>query len=179
MRAAIYFADGYEEIEALAVVDVLRRGEVEVVMTGVTGSSVKSARGIEIKMDTVIGELDHQNVDMIILPGGIPGVYNLEKDNDVVRYVKTFKEQGKWIAAICAAPGMLGRLDLLINEKATCYPGNEKYLEGCEYVDQSTVVSGKLITSKGVGTALEFALMLLEVAKGKEVSDCVKKAMLL
>ncbi|WP_070001066.1 DJ-1 family glyoxalase III [Cellulosilyticum sp. I15G10I2] len=178
MKIAVYFAEGYEELEALSVVDVLRRGEVEVIMVGVTGTQVKSARNISIQMDCVIDELNHDAIDMIVLPGGVPGIYNLEKNELVLENIKSFKSQGKWLAAICAAPSILGKCELLIGEKATCYPGNEKYLKQCEYINEGTVVSHKIITSKGVGTALEFAFTILKVLKGKGVADTVKEAML-
>ena len=178
MKAAVYFAEGYEELEALSVVDILRRGNIEVKMVGVTGKHVKSARAISIEMDVLIEDLNHDEIDMLILPGGIPGVYNLEKSELVLKNITDFKNQGKWLAAICAAPSILGKLGLLAGEKATCYPGNEKYLSECEYVDQETVISHKMITSKGVGTAIKFALLLLETLKDKETSDQVKEAIL-
>lgn len=179
MKVAVYFAEGYEEVEALSVVDVLRRGKIEVIMTGVEEKIVASARGIKICMDAVIDELDHDTVDMIVLPGGMPGVTHLEKSEKVIKNIKTFKEQGKWLAAICAAPSILGKNDLLIGERATCYPGHEKSLNQCEHCNEATVISGKIVTSKAAGTALHFALILLEVLKGKEAAEEVKKAMVI
>ncbi|MDF2613229.1 MAG: hypothetical protein K0S71_1015 [Clostridia bacterium] len=178
MKIAVYFAEGYEEIEALSVVDVLRRAEIEVVMTGISGISVKSARGITIGMDTTIEDLNHEDIDMIVLPGGMPGVSNLEKSELVMQNIKEFKIRGKWLAAICAAPSILGKLGLLKGEKATCYPGCEKYLDQCSYVDERTVISNKVITGKGAGTALEFAFTLLEIISGKPTADKIKKAMI-
>lgn len=177
MKIAVYFAEGYEEIEALSVVDVLRRADIEVVMVGVSGKSVTSARGITICMDTTIDVLDHETVDMIVLPGGMPGVSNLENNGLVVQNIKEFKKKDKWLAAICAAPSILGKAGLLIGEKATCYPGYEKYLEQCQYTDEKTVISHKIITSKAAGTALEFAFVLVEVISGKLIADKIKKAM--
>jgi len=177
MKIAVYFAEGYEEIEALSVVDVLRRAAIEVVMVGIGGIRITSARGITICMDTTIDDLNHEEIDMIVLPGGMPGVSNLENNSLVVQNIKAFKKQGKWLAAICAAPSILGKAGLLIGEKATCYPGYEKYLEQCEYSDEKTVISHKIITSKSAGTALEFAFVVLEVISGKLTADNIKKAM--
>ncbi len=177
MKVAVYFATGYEEVEALAVVDVLRRGGVEVIMVGVTGKSVVSGRNISINMDQTIEEVDHSQIDMMILPGGIPGVDNLKANEIVVKNLKAFKEEGKWLAAICAGPTILGELGLLEGEKATCYPGCEDKLLGAEVVDEGAVVSGKVITGKGVGTALEFGLTILSVVKGEELANKMAKAM--
>ncbi|MDF2594965.1 MAG: hypothetical protein K0R69_1306 [Clostridia bacterium] len=177
MKVAVYFAEGYEELEALSVVDVLRRANIEVIMTGINGESVTSARRISVKMDTTIEVLEHEDIDMIVLPGGVPGIENLEASSLVLENIKRFKEQGKWLAAICAAPSILGKQGLLVDEKATCYPGYEKYLEQCEYRDETTVVSHKIITSKGAGTSLAFAFKILECIQGKEAADKIKNSM--
>lgn len=179
MKVAVYFATGYEEIEALSVVDVLRRAKVEVLMVGVDGKSVTSTRQITINMDTTIEELDHTEIDMIVLPGGMPGTRNLGASEMVVKNIKAFKEQGKWLAAICAAPSVLGENGLLENEKATCYPGFEEALIGCEYTADRTVISNKIITGKGAGAALEFSLLLLTIIKGEEVANQIKESMLI
>ncbi|MBU3805165.1 MAG: DJ-1/PfpI family protein [Candidatus Cellulosilyticum pullistercoris] len=178
MKVAVYFATGYEEIEALAVVDVLRRGNIEVSMVGVNSKTVVSARGISINMDTTLDELNHDEIDMMVLPGGVPGVINLESSEKLMSELKSFKEKGKWLAAICAAPSILGNQGLLVGEKATCYPNYESKLIGCEHVDERVVVSGKIVTGKGAGTAIDFALKILEVLESKEVADKVRKSMI-
>lgn len=178
MKVAVYFATGYEEIEALAVVDVLRRGNVEVSMVGVSGKTVVSARGISINMDTTLDEMNHDEIDMMVLPGGVPGIINLEANEKLMSELKSFKEKGKWLAAICAAPSILGNQGLLVGEKATCYPNYESKLMGCEHVDEKVVVSGKIVTGKGAGVAIDFALKILEVLVSKEVSDQVRKSMI-
>lgn len=178
MKVAVYFATGYEEVEALAVVDVLRRGGVDVSMVGVTGKSVASARQISINMDQTIEEVDHSQIDMMVLPGGLPGVDNLKANETVVQNLKAFKKEGKWLAAICAAPSILGELGLLEGEKATCYPGFEDKLLGAQVVNERTVISGKVITGKGAGTALEFGLAILSVIKEKELAHKVAKGMI-
>ena len=179
MKVAVYFGTGYEEIEALSVVDVLRRGKVEVLMVGVNGKTVVSGRGISINMDAVIEEVDHSLIDMMVLPGGIPGVNHLEASTLLIEQLKKFKKQNKWIAAICAAPSVLGKAGLLEGEKGTCYPGYEETLIGCKYINQGVVQSGKMITGKGAGYSLAFALELLKVLKGEEIARQVQEAMLI
>jgi 4-methyl-5(b-hydroxyethyl)-thiazole monophosphate biosynthesis len=178
MKVVVFFATGYEEIEALAVVDVLRRAEVEVIMAGVEGKIVKSARDIGIEMDALVSEVDMTQVDMIVLPGGGKGVENLEKSEEVKMIIKDFKTQGKYIGAICAAPSLLGKMGILKGHRATCYPGFEKYLEEA-YVNEEIVQSEKIITGVGAGVSLQFGLKLLEVLKGQEISEKIKKAMLI
>lgn len=178
MKVAVYFATGYEEVEALAVVDVLRRGQVEVVMVGIDGMAVVSGRGISINMDTTIDKVNHDEIDMIVLPGGIPGVDHLIKNEIVVKELKAFKEQGKWIAAICAAPSILGKLGLLQGEKATCYPGYESELIGCQHTGERVEVSHHIVTGKGAGAALDFGYKILEVLKDKDLANQIRKAMI-
>ena len=178
MKVAVYFATGYEEVEALSVVDVLRRGDIEVVMVGVDGKTVVSSHQVSINMDVQIDEVNHEEIDMMVLPGGVPGVYNLAKNETLVKQLKAFKEQGKWLAAICAAPSVLGNLGLLQGEKATCYPGFEDKLLGCEHLEDRVVVSNHIVTGKGAGAALEFGYKILEVLKDKEISDKIRKAMI-
>lgn len=178
MKVAVYFATGYEEIEALSVVDVLRRAGVDVKMVGVTGRTVLSGRQISLNMDAIIEEINPNEVDMIVLPGGVPGVDHLMENDLLVHQLKSFKEQDKYIAAICAAPSILGKLGLLKGEKATCYPGYEEFLEGCQVVDERVVVSNHIITGKGAGASLEFALAILEVIEGKEAAQKIAQGML-
>ena len=178
MKVAVYFATGYEEIEALAVVDVLRRGGIEVIMVGVDGKTVVSSHKVSINMDAAIDEINHDEIDMMVLPGGLPGVHNLAANETLVKALKAFKEQGKWLAAICAAPSILGDLGLLEGEKATCYPGYEDKLLGCEHLENKVVVSNHVITGKGAGASLEFGYKILEVLKGTEIVDQLKKGMI-
>ena len=179
MKVVVFFAKGYEEIEALSVVDVLRRGGVEVVMAGVDGDCIKSGRGIEIKMDQRVETIDYNTVDMLVVPGGVPGVDNLYASKFVVEQLKAFKQANKWIGAICAAPGVLGKLGLLEGESATCYPGVEEELKGATVVNERVVVSHKVVTGIGAGASLEFALCLLELLMGSEKKEQVKRGMLI
>lgn len=179
MKVAVYFGTGYEEIEALSVVDILRRGKVEVTMVGVNGKTVVSSRGISINMDKTIDEVDHTKVDMIVLPGGVPGINHLEENSILIEQLRCFKEQNKWIAAICAAPSILGKHGLLKGETATCYPGYENELIGCQYSEEGVVLSNHVITGKGAGYSISFAFKLLEIIKGEIVAGEVKKGMLI
>ncbi|MBE6023935.1 MAG: DJ-1/PfpI family protein [Cellulosilyticum sp.] len=178
MKIAVYFATGYEEVEALSVVDILRRGNVEVIMVGVDGKTVVSARQVSINMDVTIDEVNHDEIDMMVLPGGLPGVDNLMKNETLVQQLKNFKAQDKWLAAICAGPSVLGKLGLLEGEKATCYPGFEDKLLGCEYTGERVELSHHIITGIGAGAALDFGYKILEVFQGKELAEKIRKAMI-
>ena len=179
MKVAVCFGTGYEEIEALAVVDVLRRGKVDVVMVGVTGSEVTSSRNITVKMDKVIKEVDFDQIDMIVLPGGVPGVKSLEENELLKQQLVKFKNENKWIGAICAAPSILGHLNLLENEEATCYPGYESELNCKKQGEIGVVTSGKIVTASGAGYSINFGLELLKIIKGEEVANKVKNGMLI
>lgn len=178
MKVAVYFATGYEEIEALSVVDVLRRGGVEAIMVGVDGKTVVSAHKVSINMDMTLDEVNHDEIDMMVLPGGGLGTKNLAANNIIAHHLKEFKAQGKWIGAICAAPSVLGGLGLLQGEKATCYPGFEEQLLECTHVNDRVVVSGHIITGIGPAASLEFGYKILELLKGKEAADKVSEGML-
>lgn len=178
MKAAIYFAEGYEEVEALSVVDVLRRGGVEVIMVGVSEKQVIGAHQIKIEMDRLMDQVALDDIEMMILPGGGLGVENLKKNEALIEALKDFKAQGKWLAAICAGPSVLGQAGLLQGEEAICYPGFEAQLLGATISEARVAVSGKIVTAIGAGAALDFGFKLLEVLKGKETADKVRRAML-
>lgn len=179
MKIIVFFGEGFEEVEALATVDVLRRGGLEVLMAGVNQREVKSARGICIKMDCLANEVNYEEVSMIVLPGGLGGVNELEKSDLVKEVLKEFHTQKKWIGAICAAPSLLGKYGLLKGVEATCYPGMEKSLLEAKYVNQAVVKSGHFITGKGVGVSLEFGLALLSCFKDNKTVNDLKKAMII
>lgn len=179
MKAVICFATGFEEVEALSVVDVLRRGQVDIQMVGIENHKVTGAHQITIEMDTILEAIDPQQVDMIILPGGGMGTQNLKACKRLTEILKEAKENKKWLAAICAAPSVLGQIGLLKGEKAVCYPGFEQELLQAEVGQEKVVVSHQIVTATGAGTALEFALKLLEIIKGKEVAETVRRNMLI
>lgn len=178
MKVVVFFAKGYEEIEALTVVDVLRRGKIEVMMAGIEEKVVASARNIKVQMDVLAEELDYTQVDMLVIPGGLGGVERLIQSEFVGDKIKEMVKADKYIAAICAGPSVLGKLGILKGQKATCYPGFENELAGAILTEERVVKSNKFITGVGAGASLEFAFILLEILKGKEITEDIKKAMI-
>lgn len=171
-------AHGFEEIEALAVVDVLRRAEIEVVLAGLQAGPVESARKVSIVPDTTVETLTADSFDMIILPGGQPGTDSLNADHRIHALLRDFASKDKLIGAICAAPVVLASSGLLAGKRATCYPGYRDRLGGAIYEDSPVVCDGTLITSQGVGTAISFALEIVSQLAGKQTADTVAAAML-
>ncbi|HHU18123.1 MAG TPA: DJ-1/PfpI family protein [Clostridiales bacterium] len=175
----VHLAEGFEEIEALTVVDVLRRADIQVKMVSVTGNKmVKGAHDVIVESDLLFEDADYENCVMIVLPGGLPGTTNLAKHEGLVRNIQAFAAKEKWLAAICAAPGVLGKLSLLEGKNATIYPGLEEQMIGAKHSEDRVVQDGKFITSRGPGTATDFALKLVEVLKSRHASDEVRAAML-
>lgn len=167
-----YLANGFEEIEALATVDILRRANIEVRTVGIGEDIIHGAHHMlvlpDIRENDVI--LD-DNVDAIILPGGMPGTLNLQKSKDVQKAIDFATENDKYICAICAAPLILGHRGNLEGRKATCYPGFEKDLIGADVTGKSVEDDGKFITGKGAGVAIDFALRIVEKLVSKEEAD--------
>ena len=146
----VLLAEGFEEVEALTPVDLLRRAGVETRLVGVTGATVCGARGINVVTDLSMDEVDLVKADMLVLPGGMPGTTNLYADKRVTDAVRTMADAGKYVAAICAAPSIiLGGMGLLEGKKATCYPGMEDKLLGANWQEQPVVVDGNFVTSRG------------------------------
>lgn len=171
-RLAVFFAEGYEEIEALTVVDVCRRGKMTVDMVSVSGeASVTGAHGISVVMDKKLKELDFSGYDMLILPGGMPGTRNLEASETLMAQLDAFYETGRYIGAICAAPSILGHRGMLRGKRACCYPSFENQLEGAEVTEEPVEVSDNIVTSRGMGTAMKFALTVLEIFCGREQAE--------
>lgn len=171
-RLAVFFAEGYEEIEALTVVDICRRGKMTVDMVSVSGErEVRGAHGITVSMDRKLEELDFSEYDMLLLPGGMPGTRNLEADGALMAQLDAFYETGRYIGAICAAPSILGHRGMLRGRKACCYPSFEEQLEGAEVTRNPVEVSGNIVTSRGMGTAMELALTILEIFCGREQAE--------
>ena len=173
----ILLAEGFEEIEALTQTDVLLRAGVEVKNVGVTGEFVTGSHGITVKSDISIDEAAKVVPEGIILPGGIPGTPNIAKSEKAVELIKAVNAKGGLVAAICAAPSVLGELGLLKGKKAICYPGFEDKLEGAEVTVEKVVVDGNIVTSRGAGTAMDLALALVTYITG-ESSDKLSKAMI-
>jgi len=177
-KALIFLTTGFEEIEALATVDILRRGGVEVKTVSLTDNKiVEGSHGVPVVADLMFKEAGYVSTDILILPGGTPKINDHE---DLKREVKSFYEKGKTVVAICAAPMVLGGLGILKGKRATCYPGFEKYLEGATLeTDKAVVVDGNIITGRGPGLTFDFALQVLETLEGKDKRDEVAKQLLL
>lgn len=176
-NAVLFLATGFEEIEAISIVDTLRRAGVEVTIAGLQAGAIEGAHGIKVVPDTTIGEIEIEKFDSVILPGGNPGYVNLGKDQRVLDAVKTAFEVGKIVAAICAAPSVLAKVGILKGKRATIYPGMETALTGAKHINERVVMDGKLVTSQGPGTALEFAITLVELLVGKPKAQEVKSAL--
>lgn len=176
-KVCIFFADGYEEIEALTVVDILRRASVDVDMVSVTGEKkVTGSHSISVEMDKLFNEVDFESADMLVLPGGMPGTKNLEAFEPLMNKIDDFYNKGKYIAAICAAPSIFGHKGILKGKKACSYPTFESHLEEAEVTRESAVVDGKVITSRGMGTAIPFALTILKELKGEDAAESMKES---
>jgi len=169
---AVHLAEGFEEIEAVSIIDVLRRAEFDVKIVSVTGNQVVTgSHQIKITADVLFENVDYSQIDMIVLPGGMPGAANLNKHDGLKDQILDFNKNGKPLGAICAAPLVLGQLGLLKNKNATCFPGNEKYLKGANVTGADTETAGNIITGKGAGVAIKFALKIVEELKGKKAAD--------
>ena len=185
-KIAVFFADGFEEIEALTVVDICRRAEIETDVVRVPakdaencgcGHRVTGSHGIALRADSLLEEVDFDALDMIVLPGGMPGTKNLESCEALTEQIRRFDKAERRIAAICAAPGILGRMGLLAGRKAVSHPSAEEALSGAEIPQgEEVVVSGHIITSRGMGTAMAFALKIVELLEGKEKADAIAQA---
>lgn len=171
-RIAVFFAEGFEEIEALTVVDICRRAGIEVQMVSVNGERVVSgSHQITVQMDLDFDAADFKMLDMIVLPGGMPGTKHLEAHEGLMHQVDAFYQAGKYVAAICAAPSILGHRGILEGRKAGCYPGWEEHLKGAQVSMDSVSVDGNVITGRGMGCAIDFALAIVEKLQGREQAD--------
>ena len=178
-KVLLFLADGFEEIEALATVDVLRRAGVQVTTVSINPTEmVTGAHGILVMADVLFADCTPAEADMLVLPGGMPGAANLEAHEGLRAAISAHAEAGKWLASICAAPMVYGHMGLLNGKKATCYPGYEGELAGATYTATPVEKDGNIITGKGPAVVLPFAYALAEVLVGEEVVAQVKNGML-
>lgn len=176
---AVHLADGFEEIEAVNIIDVLRRAELNVTVISVTGNlEVKGSHGIRIITDQLFDDVNYEFIDMIILPGGMPGSANLNEHLGLREQILNFNENKKLLGAICAAPMVFGNLGILKNKKATCYPGFENQLHGAIVTNENIELSDNIITGKGAGVAIDFALKITEILKGKTIAEKLAEKMI-
>lgn len=174
----VHLADGFEEVEAMTIVDLLRRADLETRTVSMNGKKmVSGTHGVAMEADILFEETDYETCEMIVLPGGMPGAANLGNHEGLVKHIRCFAENNKYIAAICAAPMVFAAQGVLEGKKAVIYPGMEEHLTKGKALPQkeNVVVDGKIITSKGPATAMPFALKLIELLKGtataQEVAD--------
>ena len=172
---AVLLADGFEEIEALTPVDVLRRAGLDVKTVAVGSKIAVGSHGIAAVCDLSADEVNVGEVSAVIFPGGMPGSLNLDASPFSDKIIEAVSKNGGIIAAICAAPLVLGRRGILEGKRATCYPGFEKELRGATYTGAPVEVDGSIVTSRGMGTALEFALTLTELIAGKEKAVAISE----
>ncbi len=169
-------AQGCEELEAVTIIDLLVRAGIEVVTAGLEAGPVTASRGVVLVPQTTLDEALKREYDMVVLPGGMPGASNLDKDARIHQLLRTMAESGRFTAAICAAPRVLANAGLLSGKQATSYPGHldKMDLPDVEYRQEAVVQDGKVITSRGPGTAMDFALTLIEQLVGRAKRDEVE-----
>lgn len=177
-KIALLLAEGFEEVEAVTPADFLDRAGIKVIITGVSGKTIKGAHGITITADYTLAELP-KDIDGVIIPGGMPGSANVASSDPAISLIKNVNREGKLIAAICAAPALvLEKAGVIAGKKATCYPGYEKKFTRTTFSNERVVVDGNVVTSRAPGTAAEFALTLVEILAGKEAAEKIFNATL-
>ncbi|MBR1832113.1 MAG: DJ-1/PfpI family protein [Ruminiclostridium sp.] len=174
----VFLANGFEETEAVAPIDILRRNGQNVITVGIGEEVITSSHDITVVPDVTEADMSLMtDIDMIVLPGGMPGTLNLEKSRTVQDTIDYCAANGKFIGAICAAPSILGKKGLLKGKKATCFPGFEEFLEGADFTGEPVEKDGNIITARGAGVAVEFGLKLVEALSGKPASDKIRESM--
>ena len=176
MKILVPLAEGFEEIEAVTIIDILRRAEIETVTAALKTKTVTGSHNIPVTADTIL--TGNEDIDAIVLPGGIPGSINLKNDERIIGLLKKISSNGGITAAICAAPIVLGEAGLLKGKKYTCYPGHEDEISDGTYLREPVVTDGTIVTSMGAACAPLFALKLVELVRGKSVSDQLKEKMM-
>jgi 4-methyl-5(b-hydroxyethyl)-thiazole monophosphate biosynthesis len=178
-KIAVHLANGFEEIEAISIIDVLRRADLDVVVVSVTGKlEVNGAHQISVLADKLFENVDYSDIYIIVLPGGMPGSSNLDAHEGLKTQIMTFANEKKQLAAICAAPLVFGNLGLLDGKKAVCYPGFERYLKGAEIQNTAVVDFENIVTGKGPGVAIQFALKIVEKVVSAERAATLGKQMI-
>lgn len=173
----VFLAEGFEECEALIPVDILRRANIEVKTVGIGNCTIVGSHGISVNCDTINKDLPTDNLQGIILPGGMPGTVNLEKDETVQHIIDFCAQNNLLICAICAAPSILGHKNLLNGKNATCFPGFETELLGAKISKNSVVKDGNIITAYGAGASFDFGFEILTALKNNEISENLRKQM--
>ena len=173
----IILGKGFEEIEAIAPCDILRRGGVEVKCAGIGGLEITGGNGITVKADCTVEEMDLEAMELIMLPGGLGGVASIRGSETAMHAIRYAYENGKFVTAICAAPMILAQLGITDGKNATVYPGNEPNMGSANMVDANAVADGKVLTGRAPGAALDFGYLLLETLKGAETAAKIRSGM--
>ncbi len=175
----VFLATGFEDIEALAPLDIMRRAGLDVATVSITGEDlVASSHGVAVRADRLLSDVDWEAADMLVLPGGLPGSTNLDACTKLTESILRHHAEGKALAAICAAPMVFGHLGILKGRRATCYPGVEAELEGAEYTGGIVEKDGNIITGKGPGASFEFGYAIVEHFLGEGASEGLRKGMI-
>ncbi len=175
-RIAMFFSEGYEEVEAIAVVDICRRCRLDIDMVSITEEKfVKSSHNILVGMDKTFSQVDFDEYDMLVLPGGLKGTQGLEAFEPLMEQIDRFNAEGKYIGAICAAPSIFGHRGILNGRRACCYPGFEPELTGAIVSEENVEVDGHVVTSRGMGTATDFGLAIGAIFCGQDKAEEIKK----
>lgn len=177
MNVLVPLAEGFEEIEAVTIIDVLRRADIKVTSAYLQENPVTGSHDIIVIADTGIESVKHNKFDAVVLPGGMPGSENLKKNGTLLQIIKTVSSNGGLVAAICAAPIVLGHAGLLKGKKATCFPGFENELIGADFISKPVVVDGDIITGSAAGSAMQFSLEIVKRLKGEEIKNSLKELM--
>ncbi|MAF85589.1 MAG: DJ-1 family protein [Dehalococcoidales bacterium] len=178
MKILVPLAEGFEEIEFSTIVDILRRAGMEVTVAGLTEGAISGAHSVRVTPDTLIDEMSADDFDVIVLPGGNPGYTNLGNSEKVLKLVRDMHNRNKYVTAICAAPSVLAKAGVIQGKRATIFPGMEDTLTGAQHSKDRVVIDGRIITSQGPGTAMEFAIKLAEVLAGKNRAEEVAQGVL-
>ena len=174
----LFMADGTEEVEAIATLDVMRRAGIETVTAGVGSSEITGSHSVKIKCDISADEIRlNSSLEGIVLPGGMPGTINLENDSSVQKAIAYCSENGLYLCAICAAPSILGHAGILENKNAVCFPGFEKDLYGAQIPDTFVCRDGNIITGRGMGCAVKFGLEIVKAVKGEKAAEKLKSSL--
>ena len=173
LKVLVPLATGFEEIEAVTIVDIVRRAGIEVVTAGLEGLEVEGSHGMTIRADTLLNDIDPDEYDLIALPGGAGGAQIMASSERLLTIIRKLHGRGRGIAAICAAPRVLQTAGVVTDRRITAHPGQQEHLTGLNLTDARTEVDGKVITGKSAGTAMEFAFQIVEQLAGREVVEAV------
>lgn len=178
-KVYVFLAEGFEEIEALTVVDLLRRARIDVKTVSISEAKmVEGGHKINVEADLIFEQADFSDAEVLVLPGGMPGTLNLAKYRKLTKLLEEFNREGRKLAAICAAPSILGDLGVLKGKKATAYPGYDDRLKGAEVTENHVEVSGNITTSRGLGTAIPFALSLISQLKDRQTAEDIQDSII-